>query len=131
MTRLQKVVHQHPKMSKNVDFGCWCTCLGRMGWGVPAAMRVLEQILLHPCDDVARLVEWLAVDEQAGNLALSADGDECPLGIGIGRDVALGDGDAVIRQEALHLNAIRASGHNVQHELVMSSHRSPIGWGFD
>ena len=25
---------------------------GRMGWGEPVAMRVLEQILLHPCDDV-------------------------------------------------------------------------------
>ena len=95
------------------------------------ALGVLEQVLLHPCDDVARLVKRLAVDEQAGNLALSADGDERLLGIGVGRDIPLGDGHAVIRQEALHLNAIRASGHNVQHEFVMSSHRSPIGWCFD
>ena len=92
------------------------------------ALDVLEQILLHPCDDVARLVERLAVDEQTGNLALSSDGDERLLGIGVGRDVALGDGHAIVRQEALYLNAIWASGHNVQHEFVMSSHRSPIGW---
>ena len=127
MTRLQKAVHQHPKMSKNVDFGCWCTCLGRMGWGEPVATRMLEQILLRPCDDVARLVERLAVDEQAGNLALSSDGDERLLGIGIGRDIALGDGHAVVCQKALDLYAIRAAGHNVQGEIVMSSHRPPIG----
>ena len=66
-------------------------------------MRVLEQVLLYPCDDVARFVEWLAVDEQAGNLALSADGDECLFGIGIGRDIALGDGRAVIGKETLDL----------------------------
>ena len=72
----------------------------------------LEQILLHPCDDVARLVERLAVDEQAGNLALSADGDECLFGIGIGRDIALGDGHAVIGKETLDLYAVRAAGHN-------------------
>ena len=35
---------------------------------------MLEQVLLYPRDDVARLVERLSVDEQAGNLALSADG---------------------------------------------------------
>lgn len=28
---LQKVVHQHPKMSKMVDFGCWRTCFGLAG----------------------------------------------------------------------------------------------------
>ena len=66
-------------------------------------MRVLEQVLLDPRDDVARLVEWLAVDEQAGNLAFSADGDECLFGIGIGRDIALGDGRAVIGKETLDL----------------------------
>ena len=75
-------------------------------------MRVLEQVLLYPCDDVTRFVEWLAVDEQAGNLAFSADGDECLLGIGIGRDIALGNGHAVIGQKALDLYAIRAAGHN-------------------
>ena len=64
---------------------------------------VLEQILLHPCDDVVRLVERLAVDEQAGNLAFSADGDECLLGFGIGRDIALGNGHAVIGQKVLDL----------------------------
>ena len=100
---------------------------GRMGWGGPVAMRVLEQVLLHSRDDVARLVEWFAVDEQAGNLAFSADGDKCLFGIGIGRDVALRDGHAVIGQKALDLYAIRAAGHNVQRELMISSHRSPIG----
>lgn len=99
--------------------------LGRRG--EPTAARGLEQVLLYPRDDVARLVEWRAVNEQAGNLALSADGDERLLGIGVGRDIALGDGHAVIGQEALDLYAIRAAGHNVQHELVISSHKSPIG----
>ena len=73
---------------------------------------VLEQVFLHPRDDVARFVEWFAVDEQAGNLAFSADGDECLFGIGIGRDITLGNGHAVIGQEALDLYAIRAAGHN-------------------
>ena len=98
-----------------------------MGWGGPVEMRVLEQVLLYPRDDVTRLVEWLAVDEQAGNLAFSADGDECLLGFGVGRDIASGNGHAVIGQKALDLYAIRAAGHNVQCELVISSHRSPIG----
>ena len=57
---------------------------GRMGWGGPVATRVLEQVLLYPCDDVARLVERLSVDEQARNLAFSADGDKRLFGIGIG-----------------------------------------------
>ena len=57
-------------------------------------MRVLEQVFLHPRDDVARFVEWLAVNEQAGNLAFSSDGDERLLGIGVGRDIALGNGHA-------------------------------------
>ena len=69
---------------------------------------VLEQVLLYPHDNVARLVERCAVNEQAGNLALAADGDKRLLGIGIGRDIALGDGQAVIGQEALDLYAIRA-----------------------
>ena len=90
-------------------------------------MRVLEQVLLYPRDDVARFVEWFAVDEQAGNLAFSADGDERLLGFGIGRDIALGNGHAVIGKETLDLYAIRAAGHNVQRELVISSHGSPIG----
>ena len=68
---------------------------------------MLEQVLLCPRDDVARFVEWLAVDEQAGNLAFSADGDECLLGIGIGRDIALGNGHAVIGKETLDLYARR------------------------
>lgn len=75
-------------------------------------MRVLEQVLLRPRDDVARLVERLSVDEQAGNLAFSADGDKRLLGIGIGRDIALGDGHAVIGKETLDLYAVRAAGHN-------------------
>lgn len=103
---------------------------GRMGWGGPVATRVLEQVLLYPCDDVVRFVERLSVDEQAGNLALSADGDKRLLVIGIGRDIALGDGHTVIGKESLDLYAIRAAGHNVEDELVISSHRSPIGWGF-
>lgn len=90
-------------------------------------MRILEQVLLYPCDDVARLVERLAVDAQAGNLAFSADGDERLLGSGIGRDIALGNGHAVIGQEALDFYAVRAAGHNVQRELMISSHGSPIG----
>lgn len=90
-------------------------------------MRVLEQVLLYPCDDVTRFVEWLAVDEQAGNLAFSADGDERLLGFGVGRDIALGNGHAVIGQKALDLYTIRAASHNVEHELMISSHRSPIG----
>ena len=114
-------------MSEMVDFGCWRTCLGRIGWGEPVATRVLEQVLLHPRDDVARLVERLAVDEQAGNLAFSADGDERLLGLGIGRDIALGDGHTVIGKESLDFYAIRAAGHNVQRELMISSHGSPIG----
>ena len=61
--------------------------------------RTLEQVLLYPCDDVARFVERLAVDEQTGNLAFSAGGDERLLGFGIGRDIALGNGHAVIRQK--------------------------------
>ena len=93
----------------------------RLGWGAPTSARVLEQVLLHPRDDVARFVERCAVNEQAGNLALSADGDECPLGIGVGQDIAFGNGRAVIDQKALDLYAIRAAGHNVQRELVISS----------
>ena len=90
-------------------------------WGVPTAAPVPEQVLLYQRDDVARLVERCAVNEQAGNLALAADGDKRLLGIGIGRDIALGDGHAVIGQEVLDLYAIRAAGHNVQLELVISS----------
>ena len=100
---------------------------GSYGLGPADRNRTLEQVLLRPRDDVARFVEWLAVDEQAGNLAFSADGDECLLGIGIGRDIALGNGHAVIGKETLDLYAIQAAGHNVQRELMISSHGSPIG----
>ena len=100
---------------------------GPYGLGRADRNNTLEQVLLYPCDDVTRFVEWLAVDEQAGNLAFSADGDERLLGFGVGRDIALGDGHAVIGQETLDLYAIRAAGHNVERELVISSHRSPIG----
>ena len=99
--------------------------LGRRG--EPTAARGLEQVLLYPRDDVARLVERCAVNKQAGNLALSADGDERLLGFGIGRDIALGNGHAVIGQKALDLYAIRAASHNVEREFMISSHRSPIG----
>ncbi len=98
-----------------------------MGWGESVATRVLEQVLLYPCDDVTRFVERRSVNEQAGNLAFSADGDECLLGFGIGRDIAFGNGHAAIGQKALDLYAIRTAGHNVEHELVISSHGSPIG----
>ena len=98
-----------------------------MGRGLGRTGCALEQVLLYPCDDVTRFVEWFAVDEQAGNLALSADGDERLLGFGIGRDIALGDGHAVIGKETLDFYAIRAAGHNVQRELMISSHGSPIG----
>ena len=101
---------------------------GICAWTVARADRGsrLEQVLLHPRDDVARFVERRAINEQARNLAFSADGDKRLLGIGIGQDIALGDGHAVVGQEALDLYAIRAAGLNVQHELVISSHRSPI-----
>ncbi len=36
-----------------------------------------------------------------GNLAFSADGDGRLLGLGIGRDIALGDGHTVIGKESL------------------------------
>ena len=100
---------------------------GSYGLGPADRNRTLEQVLLRPRDDVARFVEWLAVDEQAGNLAFSADGDKRLLGIGIGRDIAFRNGYAVIGKESLDLYAIRAAGHNVEHELVISSHGSPIG----
>ena len=88
---------------------------------------MLEQVLLRPRDDVARFVERRAVNEQARSLALSASGDKRLLGIGIGRDIALGDCHAVTGQEALDLYAIRAAGHNVQCELVVGSQESSIG----
>ena len=75
-------------------------------------MRVLEQVLLYPRDNVVRFVEWFSVNEQTRNLALSADDDECLLGFGIGRDIALGNGHAVIGQKVLDFNAIWSAGHN-------------------
>ena len=121
--KLYTSIQRCRKMSTlDVDVHVW---VGGAPW--MDRVRVLDQVLLYPGDDVARFVEWLAVDEQAGNLAFSADGDERLLGIGVGRDIALGNGHAVIGQKVLDPYAIRAAGHNVQCELVISSHGSPIG----
>ena len=62
------------------------------------------------------------LNEQAWNLAFSADGDERLLGIGVSRDIAFGNGHAVIGQKALDLYAIRAASHNVEREFMISSH---------
>lgn len=73
----------------------------------------LQQVLLDPGDDIARLIERLAVDEEARYLAFSALRNQVLLGCAVGRDVALGDRDAVACEEALNLDAIGASGHDV------------------
>ena len=41
---------------------------------------MLQQVLLNPGDDVARFVEWFAIDEEARYLALSACGNQVLLG---------------------------------------------------
>lgn len=89
----------------------------------------LQQVLLGPGDDVARLIERLAVDEKARDLALSAYGYQLLLGCAVGRDVALGDRDAVACKEVLDLGAVGASGHDVELEFVVCCHGTPIGSG--
>ena len=74
---------------------------------------------MNPGDDVARFVEWFAIDEEAGYLALSACGNQVLLGGAVGCDVALGDRDAVACKEMLDFGAIRASGHDVELKLVV------------
>ena len=88
---------------------------------------ILQQVLLDPGDDVTRLIERLAVDEEAWYLAFSALRNPVLLGCAVGRDVALGDRDAVACKETLDLDAIRASGHDVELELVVCCHGTPIG----
>lgn len=88
---------------------------------------LLQQVLLDPGDDVARFVERFAIDEEARYLALSARGSQVLLGGAVGRDVALGDRDAVAGKEVLDLDAIGASGHDVKLELVVCCHGTPIG----
>ena len=87
----------------------------------------LQQVLLDPGDDVIRLIERLAVDEEAWHLAFSALRNQVLLGCAVGRDVALGDRDAVARKEVLDLDAIRAPGHDVELKLVVCCHGTPIG----
>ena len=88
---------------------------------------LLQHVLLDPGDDVARFVERFAIDEEARYLALSAHGNQVLLGGAVGRDVALGDRDAVAGKEVLDLDAIGASGHDVKLELVVCCHGTPIG----
>lgn len=88
---------------------------------------LLQQVLLDPGDDVARFVERFAIDEEARYLAFSAHGNQVLLGGAVGRDVALGDRDAVAGKEVLDLDAIGASGHDVKLELVVCCHGTPIG----
>ena len=88
---------------------------------------LLQQVLLDPGDDVARFVEGFAIDEGARYLALSAHGNQVLLGGAVGRDVALGDRDAVAGKEVLDLDAIGASGHDVELKLVVCCHGTPIG----
>lgn len=88
---------------------------------------LLQQVLLDPGDDVARFVERFAIDEEARYLARSAHGNQVLLGGAVGRDVALGDRDAVAGKEVLDLDAIGASGHDVKLELVVCCHGTPIG----
>ena len=74
---------------------------------------------MNPGDDVARFVEWFAIDEEARYLALSACGNQVLLGGAVGCDVALGDRDAVAGKEMLDFGAIRASSHDVKLKLVV------------
>lgn len=82
---------------------------------------------MDPGDDVARFVERFAIDEEARYLAFSAYRYQMLLCRAVGRDVALGDRDAVAGKEVLDLDAIGASGHDVKLELVVCCHGTPIG----
>lgn len=82
---------------------------------------------MDPGDDVARFVEWFAIDEEARYLAFSACGNQVLLGDAVGCDIALGDRDAVAGKEVLDLDAIGAPGHDVKLKLVVCWHGTPIG----
>lgn len=88
---------------------------------------LLQHVLLNPGDDIARFVERLAVDEEAGYLALSACGNQVLLGGAVGCDITLGDRDVVACKEVLDLDAIGAAGHDVKLKLVVCWHGTPIG----
>ena len=88
---------------------------------------LLQQVLLDPGDDVARFVEWFAIDEETRYLALSAYRYQMLLCRAVGCDITLGDRDAVAGKEVLDLDAIGASGHDVKLELVVCCHGTPIG----
>ena len=82
---------------------------------------------MDPGDDVARFVERLAVDEEARYLAFSAYRYQMLLCRAVGRDIKLGDRDAVACKEVLDLDAIGAPSHDVKLELVVCWHGTPIG----
>lgn len=82
---------------------------------------------MDPGDDVARFVERLAVDEETRYLAFPAHRYQMLLCCAVGRDIALGDRDAVAGKEVLDLDAIGAPGHDVKLELVVCWHGTPIG----
>lgn len=88
---------------------------------------LLQHVLLNPGDDIARFVERLAVDEEARYLALSAYRYQMLLCRAVGRDIALGDRDAVAGKEVLDLDAVGAPGHDVKLKLVVCWHGTPIG----
>lgn len=88
---------------------------------------LLQHVLLNPGDDVARFVERFAVDEEARYLAFSAYRYQMSLCRAVGRDITLGDRDAVACKEVLDLDAIGASGHDVKLKLVVCWHGTPIG----
>ena len=94
-------------------------------WSVPAIL--LQHVLLNPGDDVARFVEWFAIDEEARYLAFSAYRYQVLLCRAVGRDITLGDRDAVACKEVLDLDAIGAPGHDVKLKLVVCWHGTPIG----
>lgn len=82
---------------------------------------------MDPGDDVARFVERFAIDEEARYLAFSAYRYQMLLCRAVGRDITLGDRDAVAGKEVLDLDAIGASGHDVELKLVVCCHGTPIG----
>ena len=88
---------------------------------------MLQHVLLNPGDDVARFVERFAIDEEARYLAFSAYRYQMLLCRAVGRDITLGDRDAVACKEVLDLDAIGAPGHDVKLKLVVCWHGTPIG----
>lgn len=88
---------------------------------------LLQQVRLDPGDDVARFVERFAIDEEARYLVFSAYRYQMLLCRAVGRDITLGDRDAVACKEVLDLDAIGAPGHDVKLKLVVCWHGTPIG----